>query len=152
MDNATGSGSTDQGCLSGMSVLPPHDTKVKAQFVDGTAPQFDEVLATGSGAGRRWGEIEKRLRTCKRYSVSQGGTTEHFTVRAMSFPTVGQRSSAYSMTVSVDGMALGADLVLFQVGKVYGAVVYAQTGSADPTQAQAFITEAVDKVEGKLVS
>ena len=41
---------------------------------------------------------------------------------------------------------------MFRVGKIYGAVEYADLGTPDPDQAQAFVAEAVDKVEGKAVT
>ena len=67
----------------------------------------------------------------------------------MSFPALGYQSSAYALKLSADGVNAGADLVVFKVGKVYGAVDYVDIRTCDPDQAQAFVTEAVDKVEGK---
>lgn len=47
------------------------------------------------------------------------------------------------------GINAGADFVLFKVGSVAGVIEYADIGQPDPSQLQAFVTEAVNKVEGK---
>jgi hypothetical protein len=67
----------------------------------------------------------------------------------MSFPTVGNRSSAYAITLQIQGITVGADVVVFQTGKVIGEVVYEDVGTPDSGRLQAFVAEAVNKVEGK---
>ncbi len=47
------------------------------------------------------------------------------------------------------GTNAGADFVLFKAGSVAGLVEYADIGQPDPTQLHAFVTEAINKVEGK---
>ena len=104
---------------------------------------------TGSGAQRAFTALSKSLSTCKTYKATSGGQTATVQVGAMSFPQEGQSSSAYALTLTLQGVNLGADLVLFRAGQTYGAVEYDDLGTPDPQQAQAFITEAVNKVEGK---
>jgi hypothetical protein len=70
----------------------------------------------------------------------------------MSFPTVGDRSSAYAISLQIQGITAGVDVVVFQTGKIIGEVVYEDFGTPDPAQLQAFVTEAVNKVEGKPIS
>ena len=47
------------------------------------------------------------------------------------------------------GINAGADFVLFKVGSVAGVIEYADIGQPDPSQLQAFVTEAVDKGRGQ---
>jgi len=124
-------------------------TKVAVSYQDGNTPEVNEVLATGPGAAAAFRALSHALAHCTIYTVSSGGTTGTMSVGAMSFPALGYQSSAYALKLSADGVNAGADLVVFKVGKVYGAVDYVDIRTRDPDQAQAFVTEAMDKVEGK---
>jgi hypothetical protein len=139
----------DQGCVSGLRNPGKHVTKVLARFEDGNAPDVEEVLLAGSGAVHTYTKLIQALNKCTTYTAKSGGQTATVHVGAMSFPQVGQSSSAYAFTLAVQGINLGADLVLFRVGQTFGAVEYEDIGTPDAGQAQAFITEAVNKVEGK---
>ncbi len=140
----------DQGCLSGLKKISKHETKVSVSFTDGGLPEVDEVLTSGPGSSPRYNELLHALSVCKKpYTVTSGTTTASVSVGAMSYPTVGKRSAAFALTLTVQGVQAGADLVLFQVGSVSGAVDYEDLGQPDIGEAQAFVTEAVDKVEGK---
>lgn len=139
----------DQGCVSTLKNPGPHVTKVTARFSNGTAPDLDEVLLTGPGAQHAYAKLRGALKRCKSYTATSGGQSATVRVGAMSFPQVGQGSSAYSATLTVEGVNLGADLVLFRVGDVFGAIEYEDIGSPDIEQAQAFVSEAVNKVEGR---
>lgn len=150
VDNSSPTG--DQGCLSSLKVVSRHETKIQVQFVDGTEPEVEEVLTSGPGAEARYKLLESALARCKGYTSTTDGTSAHVSIGAMSFPAVGQQSSAYSLSVTVEGETAGADLVLFRTGQTYGAVLYEDLGTPDPTMAQGFINEAVDKAEGKSVT
>jgi hypothetical protein len=67
----------------------------------------------------------------------------------MSFPTVGSRSSAYAIDISIQEISAGADIVVFEAGPYVGALLYEDIGTPDPGQAEAFVMEAVAKIEGK---
>src|SRR5579862_5674418 len=137
--------SGDQGCLSGLKATPKHETKVRASFTNGNFPQFQEELATGSGGIEQFTKLRRTLDRCKSYPVTNNGVTAKVTVGAMSFPKMGQQSWAYSQRLTVQGVNLGAVLVLFRVGPIVGAVDYADFGSPDISQAETLIGKAVAK-------
>ena len=139
----------DQGCVSALRNPGNNVTKVTARFSDGNAPDVEEVLMAGSGALHAYTKLSQTLSNCKSYTATNGGQTATVHVGAMSFPQVGQGSSAYALTLTVQGVNLGADLVLFRAGKTFGAIEYEDVGSPDFDQAQAYVSEAVNKVEGK---
>jgi hypothetical protein len=139
----------DQGCVSALRNPGNHVTKVTVRFSDGNAPDLEEVLMSGSGASKTYAKLSKTLSRCKSYTATNSGQTATVHVGAMSFPQVGQASSAYSMTLTVQGVNLGADLILFRSGRTFGAVEYEDLGTPDINQAQAYVAEAVNKVEGK---
>jgi len=123
--------------------------KVTASFENGQLPQLEEQLVSGRVGTAAYNRLNRVLARCKHFSVTSNGETLAATVGAMSFPAVGNESSAYGVTFSVKGINAGADCVLFKVGSVAGLIEYADIGQPDPSQLQAFVTEAVNKVEGK---
>ena len=152
VNNDSSSGSGDQGCLSAVRNPPKHELKASASFAQGTAPILDEVLGAGSGSKKTYSTLHRVLSSCKTYTATDNGQSETVHVGAMSFPPVGQQSSAYALTLTVDGINLGGNIVLFKVDGITGAVVYADIGTPDISQTEAFVTEAVDKIEGKPVT
>lgn len=65
----------------------------------------------------------------------------------MSFPTIGDQSSAYAMNLSSQGVSVGVDIVLFKAGKFDAELVY-EDFSPDASTVQSFATQAVAKVLG----
>ena len=126
--------------------------KASASFAQGNAPILSEVLGAGPGSKSTYSTLNRVLSSCKAYTVTDNGQSETVHVGAMSFPSVGQQSSAYALTLTVDGINLGGNIVLFKADGITGAVVYADIGTPDITQTEAFVTAAVDKVEGKPVT
>lgn len=152
VNNSSSSSSGDQGCLSDVRNPPKHELKATASFAQGTAPILDEVLGAGPGSKATYSRLNRVLSSCKTYTVSDNGQSETVHIGAMSFPPVGQQSSAFALTLTVEGINLGGNIVLFKADGITGAVVYADIGTPDITQTEAFVTEAVDKIEGKPVT
>jgi hypothetical protein len=61
----------------------------------------------------------------------------------MSFPKVGDQSSAYAVTLPIEGINVGFDIILFRVGSYVAAITYADIGSPDVSTVQRFTIEAV---------
>jgi hypothetical protein len=148
-----GGGSVSGGCLTGIKRSPKKkgDVKATVQYEDGQLPELDETLAAGPGIPADYGEINDIFRSCKHLTISESGETIPVTIGAMSFPRLGNATSAYGATISVDGVSAGFDFVIFRVGSILGLMYYADIGQPDPTQLQGFVTEAVNKIEGKPV-
>jgi hypothetical protein len=149
VDNSSDSSTGSSGCLSGLKSRFKHEVKVTAQFVNGgNLPALQETLETGPGISGRYGKFVKTLNNCKTLAYSANGAQVKGTIGAMSFPTVGNRSAAYAITLKVEGETAGVDLVIFQVGSLIGDVVY-EDFVPDTDQVQAFVNEAINKIEGK---
>jgi hypothetical protein len=145
VDNSQAEGSGDQGCLAGLKQAK-HETKVAVAYDKGGIPEFEEELTTGPGAKTAYTKLAKALNSCKGYKSTSSGQTQTIHVGVMSFPAVAQESSAYQMTITVQGINAGGDLVLFHQGAVYGAVLYADLGEPDVSIAERYVTKAVAKV------
>lgn len=146
-----GGGSVSGGCLTGIKKPPKKkgDVKAAVQYEDGQLPELDETLAAGPGIPADYGEINHIFRSCKHLTISESGKTIPVTIGAMSFPRLGNATRAYGATISVDGVNAGFDFVIFRVGSILGLMYYADIGQPDPSQLQGFVSEAVNKVEGK---
>jgi hypothetical protein len=149
VDNSSSSGTSNISCLKGLQSSFKHEVKASVRSTDGNFPALQETIETGPGVSARLTKFEAALGSCTGISGTSGGQTITGSVGAMSFPTVGNRSSAYAITLQIQGITVGADVVVFQTGKVIGEVVYEDVGTPDAGQRQAFVTEAVNKVEDK---
>jgi hypothetical protein len=122
--------------------------KVSVSYADGSLPALQEVVAAGSGAVEGYEALNKALAACKTFTSSSAGHKVTGSVGAMSFPAVGNRSSAYAITINIEGVNAGADIVIFQTGTYVAAVLYEDIGTPDLQQVQAFVKEALEKIEG----
>jgi hypothetical protein len=152
VDHSTsGALSNPGGCLSALEALKkPAKGTVRAhvQYDDQEVPAVQETLEAGKGAIARYDKYLKTLNGCTSVSFSDSGQTITGTVGAMSFPTVGNSSSAYAMNFTIEGESVGLDVVFFRVGQYDGDLEYVDY-SPDTSTMQAFAQEAAAKVEGK---
>ena len=146
-----GSISNIGGCLKGLQAIKKRAkgiVRASVGYQDGTVPFLLEVIEAGPGSTARYRKFNAILTGCKAFSFAAAGIKVTGTVGAMSFPKVGDSSSAYSMNVTAQGQTLGIDLVFFRVGQFDGLLEYGDI-SPDPNIVHAFATEAVDKFVGK---
>lgn len=151
VDPPTSGGATASGCLHTLRLTAKHDAKVLVQFHNGTAPVLGEVLEAGPGAAGRLRSMDSTLANCKMVTVtnSSNGQTVNGTIEAMSFPPIGTKSFAYTASFNVQGATIGISLVGFSDRGLTGAVLLEDLGQPDTTLLQGFVSEAVDKIEGK---
>ena len=151
-DSKRGGGSTWGGCFTRAKRLNPRgDTKASVAFADrGTPTAVTETLASGPDIKTAYEEINRIFSACKHFSVTSRGLTIQGSIGAMSFPKVGTSSSAYRMTFTAQGVTVGADFVVFEAPQgIFGFMGYESLGRPDPTTVLDYVTEAVNKVEGK---
>lgn len=145
-------------CISALQLTTAkHHATVSASFKDGTLPLLEEYLGwVSNGASDDYKLIVQALRRCRGpMDASLDGVPTTVTVKPMSYRTYGNRSTAFSMGTAFqyEGVKLstGSDLVIFQVRRVVGFVLYGELGIPPPTLSGAFVTEAIDKLEGKAI-
>jgi hypothetical protein len=136
-------------CLSGLKTTPSGGNKASASFTEGQEPELNEVLAVGPNEIQRYRKLNKALASCRSITVSTGGlNSAKGTVGAMSFPTIGKQTHAYSIQFTIQGINLGVDIVLFRAGKYVGAIEYLDLGTPDVDDLQALVQKAVDRING----
>jgi hypothetical protein len=144
------SAATSTRCLTSLKSHFPHEVNVSVLFEDGNLPALEESLQTGPGVDARYDKLHKDLTSCRTFSFTAGGQTIHGAARGMSFPGFGTRSAAFAFAFTDQGIKVGADVVLFKVGSIIGEVLFEEIGTPNVRQLQAFMTEAVNKILGKL--
>jgi hypothetical protein len=147
-NSSTGGGSVE--CPGAIRhVIPAHDTKIEVGYTDGQFHALYEDLVAGNDIPSVLANIERDFALCKRFTETKDGQTGTLTVSRLSFPTVGDESVAYSDVLSSRGIDVGADVVFFRVGDILCALTYADSGKPDMNSLHGFVTEALDKIEGR---
>ena len=149
VDNSpSSSGAATVSCLRGLKSSFKHGVKVTVAFRQGTTiPTMQETIETGPGVAARYRAFVRIFSSCKSISFSSNGQNFSGTVRAMSFPKLGNQSSAYSIVLTDHGIRVGLDIVLFQVANNIGDVFYEDLGTPDVNQVQSLATMAVAKIQ-----
>jgi hypothetical protein len=140
IDNATSPGGKGSACLKALKIPRKHDVEVSADFFQGAiTPVVAENIEGGPNVAAKYRSFTKALGSCR--SIG--------TVGAMSYPAVGTESSAYAVTINDSGIDVGVDVVAFRAGSDVASVVYETLSTPDSSIVEAFVNEAVDKIEGK---
>jgi hypothetical protein len=142
---------TSSGCFKAFSALPKRAkpiVRVTVSYEELSLPYFAESLETGAGAAQRYKRFVDVLNGCKQMAYTDSDGTQWSGTLGTIFE--GSSSNSYSLHLTAKGFSVGADVVLFRVGEVTGEVFYGDFSPADDTF-QAFVTAAVDKVEGEPV-
>lgn len=121
------------------------ERRVTTQFVaSGGLPSFDEELIAGSGVNSEYNRITRVLSQCSSVTITSSGHTYNGSVGSMSFPSLGARSAAFTVTIT------SPDLVLDQVFVRQGQLlaVFQEVGllQVDPTQLQQLTLKGLQKL------
>jgi pimeloyl-ACP methyl ester carboxylesterase len=133
-------------CLSSLAARPKGLTHATAAFVEGTSiPSFAESLTSGPQAQRQWHSLNQTLASCRTATIAIAGEKAGVTIQPLAFPRVASASAAYAWSLTIAGIRIGVDMILFQAGKYAGYVVYSDLGSPAVATAQAFADAAAAK-------
>jgi hypothetical protein len=133
------------------------DATASASFSEGTVPLVQENLGwVSNGATADYNAIVRALRRCRQtFDLSLGAIPATGKIVPIAYRRYGNRSAAFGMGVSFDyrgsRWSTGTDIVIFEVGRVVGMVLYGELGIPPPKLSGSFVTAAIDKIEGKLV-
>jgi hypothetical protein len=140
-------------CLQNVKSDLKATSKAEATFADGSngLPVLDEYLAYLPSNGRSAMTVIRHvLSGCGHISVTSGGDTLAGTIGAMSFPAVGDQSSAYQMNLSatVSGLSitLGIDLVVFRKADTVAMIIYGDLGTPDIHALHPLVEDAAAKL------
>ena len=139
---------SDTPCLSHLLTNSKGLSFQTATFIEGKSiPNLDEVLATGAEVGQVWDRFEGVLANCRSAALQFGDTKVEAAIHQLTFPRLGHISSAYAWAVTLAGIRLGFDLVLFQARRYYGYLSYADLGQPATATVEAFARAAIAKAQ-----
>jgi hypothetical protein len=150
VDNSSSNGGLGgTKCLAGLNKANKTPGQAGVSFEDGAGVPFvGEVIGSGQKVTRAFSEISSRLAECKTLQLKEGGATYRGTIGALSFPTIGSKSSAFLISFTIKGVTAGIDLVVFATGSYVGALTYGNIGTPEITQVEAFAHLALAKLVG----
>ena len=142
------------GCLAGAQKAGNDAGWVTAKFIRNfffvhNFFLISEGLTVGDIGIAAWSRGLRAIKNCHTITYQVQGKTVHGTIAPLSVPQVGDRSAAYALKLSVQGVHLQSDAVYFVAGRYFGYLSYGDVGTPDPTSLVAFADEAVNKIEGK---
>jgi pimeloyl-ACP methyl ester carboxylesterase len=133
-------------CLASLGGKPAGWTYADTAFVEGTSiPNIGEVLARGPAVGRQWQALGRALASCRSATFTISGKKAKATIRPLVFPQVASTSSAYAWSLTVAGIPIGVDFVLFETGSYAGYLAYSDVGAPATATVKAFAKAAVAK-------
>lgn len=136
-------------CLAATQSTQSGEAKAGAAFVQGAGvPSFSEGLTSGPNPQQEWTRASGALAKCHSVTVTLGGHRYSATIAPLSFPPVGTQSSAYTWRLTISGLTIDADMVLFAVGRYVGEVTYSELGPAPVQTVEAFANAAVATANG----
>lgn len=137
---------TSAPCLASLTAKKTSLTYTDHAFVEGVSiPNLSELLASGPGVRQRWQAVARALASCRSATITVDGKKALASVRPLVFPRVATTSSAYAWSLTVAGVQVGFDLILFETGSYAGYVTYADLGPPPMATVLAFVRAAVAK-------
>jgi hypothetical protein len=152
VDNSDDSGddSPAPGCLDGVSkyLKAEHDVRAEADFTQGGEgfPALSEQIGVFTDASASFTAVTAKANSCTTFDFTSDGTKIHATMGQMSFPTLGDQSSAWSMTASAEGLTLDADIVIGTVGNEMFEFIYEDLGDTDTAFLERWAKTGVAKI------
>lgn len=122
-------------CLRNLKSELNTSNKAQISFVKGSDfPDFEQQLGyfgTAAAALAKYQTGTGILNACKNFSFSSDGHKYIGSIGQLSFPALGQRSTAWQITLSAEGVTLGIDVALVQKGSELSFLLYGDLGSVE---------------------
>ena len=134
-------------CYSDPLTKVPSTSYTSVRFTQGgTTPVLAQELGVYANPTQAFTAITSTLNDCHAFTETVSGTSASGTLGAMSFPTVGDQSAAYTANIQAEGVTLVQGFVVVRKGPYLTAVALGDIGSLDTTSLQQFVTQALGKV------
>jgi hypothetical protein len=149
IDNSS-SDASEGGCLSQLKPSFASEKNANRSFTfNSNVPELVQAIGTysTSSAGHAgYGRGTSVLANCSTISFTSDGQTFKGSVGQMSFPPVGDESSAWTIKLSASGLILGIDMVLFRKGAQIEEVALLDLGSPSTADLTTFTQQALAKL------
>jgi hypothetical protein len=150
IDNSASDSAGGPKCLATLKDSFASTKKANASFVDGTSvPALVHAVGTYVDAAAASAAFDRGtgiLDGCKDISFSSDGKKYSGSIGAMSFPTIGERSKAWALSLSNSGLNIGIDVVLFLKGAAIEEVALLDLGSPNTDDLKTFCDKSLAKL------
>jgi hypothetical protein len=142
--------SSTPSCLATLktSTAPAKHASVAFQY--GTSvPKLAQSIGTyptSAAASASFGRGSSILDGCTDISITSEGKTITGSIGALSFPSIGDQSKAWSMVFSTDGVTVGFDVVLLQKAAELEEVIIGDLGTPSITGLTTYCAKALAKM------
>ncbi|HEY7007755.1 MAG TPA: hypothetical protein VH395_02375 [Jatrophihabitantaceae bacterium] len=137
-------------CLKTMKAAEKATEDAEADFVQGTDfPILQEQLGyfgSQATALRDYAVAVATLNRCRDFSFTSEGHKFTGTIGRLSFPKLGQRSAAWRLRLTAEGLTFGIDLLIVQKGPELNLMLYGSPGTPDTAAFAAIAGKAVAKM------
>lgn len=139
-------------CLKSFENVGGANGGAEADFQMGTnGAQFGETLHSIPGGGTAFiATFTKALNGCKSFSIVSDGQKVNGSITPLSFPRVGDQSSAFTVSISAQGIGISIPVVATESkNNVIAVFSYTELGSSSSSSSfRQLITDAMTKVAG----
>lgn len=154
IDNSQDNGDTSTPpCLRSLKSKLQTTDKAEADFVKGTDfPALQQQLAyygTTSTAAGKYTAATGILNNCKDVSFTTDGEKVHGTIGQLSFPKLGEDSTAWQLVLSQQGITVGIDAVLVHKASELALFLYGDLGTPDTSEFTDIINKALAKMPAR---
>ena len=148
--NASSSGSVNFACLQKLKAAHLSLSKASAGFIQGSGfPLLQQRVVyygTSARAITSYTSGVAELNNCTGVSGTGGGFKFTGSIDALSFPKMGDESSAWQIALSSDGYSFGCDVVVVRKGPELTLILYGDLGTPDITAATSLVRTAIAKM------
>lgn len=154
VDNSSdsGSGGPEPPCLKSLKSGEKATDKADADFVQGTdfpiLQQQLGYLGTTTAALRSYAAGVAVLNRCRDFSFTSDGERFTGTIGQLSFPKLGQHSTAWRLRLTAEGVSFGIDMVVVQKGPELQLMLYGDIGTPSVAAFASIARKAVAKMPG----
>jgi hypothetical protein len=145
------SSASTPACVRHLKDIMETDEHADADFVKGDPfPALNQGLgrfATSADAVKAFTQGSAVLDGCKDISFTSGGEKITGSIGPMSLPTFGERSRAWRVDLSAQGITVGMFILMVQKGAEIQALVYGDFGTPDVDEFTTLAKTAVDKMQ-----
>lgn len=142
--------SSTPACLATLKTSFAPAKRASVAFQYGTSvPKLAQSIGTyptSAAATASFGRGSTILDGCTEISITSEGKTITGSIGALSFPTIGDQSKAWSLVFSTNGVTLGLDVVLLQKAAELEEVIIADLGTPSINGLTTYCAKAVAKM------
>jgi hypothetical protein len=147
VDPSPGSSSGTPSCFKAAAAPLMAADHAEVSYVKGGGDPFlNELVANFPDSASTYASIVAIFDSCKQVTVTVSGTAVTGTLDPAASPNVGDASSAYTLSLTLQGTTVGYDLTVVRQGNAIALIMYGHQGTPDAQEFQTIASAAATKL------